>query len=103
MENTIKIFKMNDCDWYAGETPEDAIRGMAEWIGYETTPEAIAEMCAELTVKPVELSDAELDQTMYEEVDGPMPFSQKLTFRERLAEMLVDGDEFPSFFASTEY
>ncbi len=95
----LKVFKMNDCDWYAAENVEDAKRAMAEWNGYAPTPEGIAKMCEEFIVKPVELSAQEMEAERYwldEAADSPT-----ISFRERLAEMIADGDEFPSFFAST--
>lgn len=104
MENTIKVFKMNDCDWYAGASAEDAKRAMAEWNGYPSTPEGVAEMCEEFSADPVELSAEEMNQCMFtEDAVEEHGWQRELSFRERLAEMIADGDEFPSFFASTEY
>jgi hypothetical protein len=104
LRQTIKIFAMNDCDWYAGTTAEDATRGMAENLGFETTPEAIAEMCEEYTVKPVELSDEDLERKMFadDDEDGAKG-SVERSFRAQLDNMIATGEEFPCFFASTEF
>jgi hypothetical protein len=104
MENEIKVFQMNDCDWYAGATADDAIRGMAENLCYDTTPEAIAEMCEEYTVEPVELTAEDMERTMFsdEDEDGT-PGQVTRSFRAQLDAMIAAGDEFPYFFASTEY
>jgi hypothetical protein len=99
----IKVFRMNDCDWYAGETAEDASRAMAGWNGYAETPEGIEQAKKELTINPVELTPEEMEGTQFAYVDGDDHYIGRMCFRERLAEMIADGDEFPSFFASTEY
>lgn len=100
----VKIFAMNNCDWYAGVTAEDALRGMAENLGFETTPEGIAELRKEYTVEePRELSAEEMDLCMYvEENEDSTPSRVKRSFRAQLDQMIAAGEEFPCFFASTE-
>jgi hypothetical protein len=104
MENEIKIFQMNDCDWYAGATADDAIRGMAENLCFETTPEGIAEMCKEYTVEPVELTAEDMERKMFVDLDEDgTPDTVERSFRAQLDNMIASGEEFPCFFASTEF
>jgi hypothetical protein len=100
---TIKVFRMNACDWYAAATADDAIRAMAGWNGYPETPEGIALLCRDHEVQPVELTDEEMNLTQFALIDGDEQYIGRISFRERLDEMLLDGEEFPTFFASTEY
>jgi len=39
----IKIFQLNDCDWYAAETLDEAKRAYAEMCGYKSVEDAEAE------------------------------------------------------------
>jgi hypothetical protein len=100
---TVKVFKINACDWYAAASADDAIRAMADWNGYNETPEGIALMCRECEVYPVELTDDEMNMTQFALIDGDEQYIGRISFRERLDEMQMDGEEFPTFFASTEY
>ena len=103
----IHVYEMNDTDWYAAESVEDAKRCMAETLCYKTTPEGIAEMCEEFGVKdPVEL-DAEAMERHQIHVEGD-PDDEKdsgetRTFARHLAALIDEGEKFPSLFASTEY
>lgn len=102
----MKIFKMNDSDCYAADTMEEAVKAMAENLGFQTTSEEIAAMRAEYGVEePVELTDEDLGLLNFvdEEEDGSNSADSKRSFREQLALMIESGEEFPCFFASTEY
>ena len=100
MAQEIKIFAMNDCDWYAAESVEDALKAMAEVWSYKTTPEGITAMQQDFSADhPEELHDKELDLLNYRDEDE----ISVRTFREQLAQMIADGQKFPCFFASTEY
>lgn len=101
----IKIFNMNDYDWYAAETVEDALKEMAETLSCGTDPDDIAEMRREYQVKnPVELTDEDMDRLKYIDTDeNDDPEGDPRTFREQLAKMISEGDKFPCMFASTEY
>lgn len=103
LAQTIRVFKMNNCDWFAGETAEDAVRAMAGWNGYPETPEGIAQARAELTINPVELTEDQLAMTQFALIDGDEQYIGRISFCERLDEMIRQGEEFPTFFASTEY
>lgn len=99
----IKVFQMNDSDWYAAETAEEATREMALTLGYDATPESIAEMCKDCEVEPLALDEAALDRLRFREEDDETGETLWRSFRERLAKMTAEGAPFPIFFASTEY
>ena len=100
----IKIFRMNDCEWYAAETAEDALKAMADNLCFEVTPEGIAAMRKEYEVgEPIELTELYLDRLRFNRTNEDGETEETCTYREQLASMIADGEDFPCFFASTEY
>jgi hypothetical protein len=95
----IKIFKMTDCDWWAGLDLESCIADTVREYGLPRD-EAVDPNAHELT-------DEELDRFKF--IDGDDPINAdgtpggSRTFREQLALQVNRGDTFPQFFASTEY
>jgi hypothetical protein len=103
MAKEIKIFMMNESDWYAAESVEDALKAMAEHNGYNATPESITALQVEFEVfHPVEMQDKELDLLIYEYEDENGEQVVR-TFREQLAQMIDTKQKFPCFFASAEF
>ncbi len=101
---TIKVYAMNDCDWYAAASLEDAKKCMAENFNFKTTPKGIAEMCEECGVTdPEELDDEDMSSRMFSVEQDDSNGHETTSFRGRLDQMIAAGDEFPCFFASTEY
>ena len=90
----MKIFRMNDCDWMAGESLEACI------TAYKKTCEGSGLSDDELLDEPRELTDHEMDRLKFWE---GTPDNPKGTFREALAKMEDEDAEFPVFFASAEY
>jgi ribosomal protein L16 Arg81 hydroxylase len=89
----MKVIQMNDCDWMAAETVEQATD---EYIAkYGGDEHELAED------QPTELSDEAMNCLMFNACDEEPP--TKRTFREQLDKLIADGQEFPCFFASTEY
>lgn len=86
----IKIFRLNDCDWYAGNNLEDCINEAIKQTGL--TREEIVD-------SPSELSDADMEKHHLHEEDK----TDKFTFRKSLDELIENNTVFPCFFASTEY
>ncbi len=84
----LKIFQMNDCDWYVADTLEAAIQQCCEDSGLPRD---------EATDDPQELSDADLDRLIFND-DGTTR-----TFRAELDRLAVLGIHRPQMFASTEY
>jgi len=88
----IKVFMMNDWDWVAAESLEEAIKWYCEECGM---PED--EACED----PHGITQARSNELkFYEEFpDKENPIS----FTERLKKIVARGDKFPCLFASTEF
>ena len=114
----IKLFKMNETDWIAAKTLEDAKQGLADTIGDgKVTPEFEDEWIE----NPHELSDADLDEHKLTDEDAMDEFLRKRdsdsdlgqsidayyatcpTFRQALKTMEDNGIVFPCHFASSEH
>lgn len=97
----IKVFQLNEFDWWAGENLESV---KADYVSENGLGDDESDRPF---VDPHELSDADMDRLHF--VDGDEPINEdgtrggKKTFREELALMVMRGDSFPCFFASTEY
>ena len=85
----MKVFAMNDCDWMAADTLDEAKALYLKEYGEEVDEDA----------RP--LTDAEMDSLVFVETDS-LP-ERRCTFREELERRVASGQEFPQFFASTEY
>lgn len=82
----MKIFKMNDCDWWMAETIEQAV---ADYKAFGSI----------LDIGDVrELTDEELDRMRYVDCET----GSKMTFRQHMNE-LVGAGKASEFFATTEY
>jgi predicted adenine nucleotide alpha hydrolase (AANH) superfamily ATPase len=86
----IKIFEMNDYDYYAGETLFDCVTQICRDQG------CASDECYIL----VALTDEQMNklQYWYDNPSGPT-----ISFRKRLNEMIAEKTQFPCFFASSEY
>jgi len=95
MANEIKVFRMNDCDWYAGRNLEEVKTFMLAQTGMPGD---------EAFDDPQELPDQAMNKLCFRHTDeDDLPEGQTISFAERLAEMIAEGQEFPAFFASTEW
>jgi hypothetical protein len=84
----IKIIQVNDCDWVAAETVEEA----KEWYKKEFgSDDADVEEARELT-------DKEMETLSFKDEDQ----NRKHSFKEQLELMREAGISFPAYFASTE-
>jgi hypothetical protein len=97
----IKIFTMNDSEWYAGASADDALKGMAENLGFEDIEACRAEYCTDGPI--VELDEDELETKTFVDEAEDGSDGEKRTFRAQLTQMIANGEEFPCFFASTEF
>ena len=90
----MKIFSMNDCDWVAAETLEEAKAAYLEhtYITNSTNDEHDA------FDDPGEITEIQYDKLLFHDEDGKVR-----SFREQLQHMIAAGEKFPTFFASTEY
>lgn len=86
----LKVFKMNDCDWWIDYNLEDAKTNFAKFIGV---------LVDEVIDNPYELSEQELiDHTFRADVNIGI---SEVTFKQALQWMQSISAE-PIFFASTE-
>lgn len=89
MSQLIKLFEMNDCDYYAGATIEECIAAyMKEFNVSGEYVESAREVTAEQMSTLV----------FYDDV-----LNSRHSFQEQLNLMIQSGRQFPCFFATTEY
>jgi hypothetical protein len=84
----IKVYKINDCDWWAGKSFEECLAAANEWDQRDWSSESDLEP----------MSEDSLRATKYH--DGGDYVSN---FYEALQKDIANGTEFPCLFASTEY
>jgi hypothetical protein len=89
----IKIFQLNECDWWAGPDLESCIAAAIDQLSLDRD-EVVDN-------KTHELTDAEADTLTFVEWDDPVP--DNFTFRKALECAVTRGDKFPQSFASTEW
>lgn len=89
----MKIFRLNDCDWWIGETLDACVADYRASVDDDPVQTEDAE----------EVSDASLDKLIFTDTDENEQPIAKRTFREQLAIEVAAGGRFPRLFASTEY
>jgi len=95
---SIKVFELNDTEWYAGESLEACIDYyFKEVLGEEDTPEAREDYLDE----PCEVSEEAMNRMQFHDLDGGDETVR--SFREQLDLLIAGGQEFPMMFATTEY
>lgn len=92
MSETMKIYQMNDCDWWIGPSLEACKNDYIDICGDPTACEDAEE-----------LSDEALDRMRCQDTDEDENPLEVRTFREQLAIEIAEGGTFPRMFASTEY
>ena len=93
MEKKVKVFQLNDCDWWAGYDLKSVMADYSKETG--VPPDEAFE-------DPHELTDEEMEAcTHYGNADRPE--DPPRSFRQELNMMIEAGAGFPAFFASTEY
>lgn len=85
----MKIFKMNDCDWWMAPTLEEAVADIKEYYGVDEFDFTENE--------PRELTEEEMDRIMFRGEDGEPVHS----FREELRQRVELGQG-TQMFGSTE-
>jgi len=94
-----KVYEMNDYDWWADFSPEEARKNYFKWeidqVGI--SPEEVDSV-------PVELSKEEMMRLKFEKGEISPYYDDKIiSFQDQLDLMVNNGGKFPCFFASTEY
>lgn len=96
---TIKVWQVTEIEWVAAATPTDALRAYAEYsdMVYGKNSEEAEEQLREFG-EPQELSPESMAHYSYAG-EGEEP----LTFAEELHRRIDEHQEFPQFFATSEY
>lgn len=94
MSDEIKIFEINDCEWVAARSLEEAKTFYLEMVSGDTS--VLDEGC------PVELTELQLDRMTYSDDQGD-PNASKRSFREELQKRIAAGVQFPEYFATSEF
>jgi hypothetical protein len=92
----MKVYQMNDCDWFAAHSPGEAVNGYAQWLGSETPDRAVADGMIDNVIGEISL-DAEIMRDLSE------PESGRITLRQAIAEHAALHGDTPCLIASTEY
>jgi hypothetical protein len=93
MEQEIKVWKVNDCDWMAAATAEEATAGHKE-LGMD---------CDDDPAEPSALTEEDMQRLVFQDEDNTTGEVTRRSFREQLDKMIAEGEKFPCFFASTEF
>ena len=90
------VYEINDCDWYLARSLDEAkATATVDYGGPEYAEDMIESGAHELT-------DAELDKTLFTVDDAGASVAPKISFREELANRVANNPQ-PSLFASTEF
>ncbi|WP_440030433.1 hypothetical protein [Chromobacterium amazonense] len=87
--NGVRVYEMNDCDWVAARSKEEAI----QFYGEIAVPEDFENV--------QELSAQQLDGEQFHVGDDRR--SPTISFRQRLQQLVDGGETFPQLFATTEF
>ena len=90
----IRVFRVNDYEWYAAETLKDAVAEAMRLSGLEQD-EASDEDAGQI-------GEGEMDILLFHDDMCHKDKSKTRTFREQLKLMVDKKVEFPTFFAGTE-
>ncbi len=107
----IRIFDMDgSITWIAAATVQEAVKCFAETLGYdwgdETSRKDFKSDFPGIFDEARELTPDQMDSLIFvKEWEGVFPADddQTMSFRERLEELKMAGQEFPVFFATSEY
>jgi len=86
----IKVFRLDDIEWWAGESLEACVAEGRRQCGPECYPDEPSEQ--------YELSDEAMQRLKFVDEDGT-----ERTFAEELARRVAAGESFPQPFAATDY
>lgn len=99
----VKVYAVNDCDWWAGHSAGEVLAKYMEITGVSHE-----EATGDESALPKELTDEEMRRLVFTYEDHRHDWREagegrhQASFRERLEEMVAAGGKFPCFFATTE-
>ncbi len=88
----IKVYKLNDYEWYAGESMQECIDWVVKNFGDEDNKEDIISEDAH------EVLEAQMNTLIFVDDDG-----NKMTFKQQLDKMIESGEKFPCPFAFMDW
>jgi len=94
----IKIFRLNDYEWYAGETLQECI----DWLMKATKYDKDSDLHFgedDFVDDPSELTEEQMNTLMFYDEDT----DTKMTFRQRLDKLIAEGETFPCPFAGSDW
>lgn len=96
---TLKVWQVTESEWFAAATAEDAVKAYQEYAKgcYGDGTLAYQEQ-EELRREFGEPGLSDMDRLKFTDEDGTVR-----TFREELDRRIADGDDFPAFFATSEF
>lgn len=98
-EQGIKVFQVNDYEWFAAASADDALACALKLWGYETAEVAETDGCFERgDVRQCDLDENKVNVHPDAE-DGKREI---VTYRESVKRMLADGTKFPEWFAGRD-
>ena len=97
IKKAIKIFRVNDYEWWAGIDIESIGAAYKEATGIDPADDD------EGFDNPYEVSEAGMSKLIHWGEGEPDGEQAKCTFAEMLQQMIAQGQEFPCYFAGTEY
>lgn len=89
----MRIFQVNDCDWWMAESAEQARNSAIEAYGGDDDD------CVLPLEEIEEVSATEMERLKFHDEDE----EETRTFKEQLAKRIREGAAKPEIFASTEY
>lgn len=89
---TIKVFALDDIEWWAGESLEACIAEGRKQCGAE---------CYWEPAEQYEVSPEAMQKLKFIDDDGPEPVTR--TFAEQLEREVAAGGKFPRLFAATDW
>jgi hypothetical protein len=101
MRRSIRIFAVNDYEWWAGESETAVIAEMCKQLDCADKSELLREEYI-FDDGIVGLSEGRIQQLIYHDDDDVNGEVVKRTFREQLDRMILAGQAFPCLFATTE-
>jgi hypothetical protein len=89
----IHVYRLNDCDWYAGADYTSCVRKYLDEFGGEE------ELLEDGSAVP--LTDQQMEDMIFTDNSGDVLVDR--SFREELDRLITTGVTFPVMFASTEF
>ena len=93
VEQEIKVWEVNACDWMAAATVEEATAKHKK-LGMD---------CDDDPIEPHPLTEEDMQRLIFQDEDDTTRAVTRRSFREQLDKMIAEGEKFPCFFASTEF